>query len=69
MVMIKDNVQRILDELPQDVQLVVAAKTRPPDEILEAVESGVKIIGENYVQEAERAYAKEGLLTLCISTR
>ena len=58
--MIKDNVQRILGELPQDVQLVAAAKTRAPDEILEAVESGVKIIGENYVQEAERAYVKVG---------
>jgi pyridoxal phosphate enzyme (YggS family) len=58
--MIKDNVQRILGELSQDVQLVAAAKTRAPDEILEAVEAGVKIIGENYVQEAERAYAKVG---------
>ena len=58
--MIKDNVQRILGELPQEVQLVAAAKTRAPDEILEAVKSGVRIIGENYVQEAERAYAKVG---------
>jgi PLP dependent protein len=58
--MIKDNVQRILSELPLDIQLVAAAKTRGSDEILEAIESGVKIIGENYVQEAERAYAKVG---------
>ena len=56
--MIKDNVQRILGELPQEVQLVAAAETRAPDEIREAVKSGVSIIGENYVQEAERAYAK-----------
>jgi pyridoxal phosphate enzyme (YggS family) len=58
--MIKANVQRILGELPQDVQLVAAAKTRALDEILEAVESGVKIIGENYVQEAERVYDRIG---------
>ncbi len=52
---IKENVRRILDELPPGVQLVAAAKTREPREIAEAIEAGVKIIGENYVQEAERA--------------
>jgi len=54
--MIKHNVQKILAELPDGVELVAAAKTRTPEEILEAVEAGVKIIGENYVQEAKRAY-------------
>ena len=53
--MIKQNVSQILSELPDGVQLVAAAKTRKPEEILEAIESGVRIIGENYVQEAERA--------------
>jgi len=52
---IKQNVSQILSELPDGIQLVAAAKTRSPEEILEAVEAGVKIIGENYVQEAERA--------------
>ena len=33
-----------------------AEKFGSPREVLEAVESGVKIVGENYVQEAERAY-------------
>jgi len=54
--MIKQNVDQILNELPDEVQLVAAVKARVPEEILEAVESGVKILGENYVQEAERAY-------------
>jgi len=54
--MIKQNVDQILSELPDGVQLVAAVKTRAPEEILEAVESGVKILGENYVQEAERIY-------------
>ncbi len=57
---IKEDVQKVLSELPNGVELVAAAKTRAPEEILEAVESGVKIIGENYVQEAERAYEVVG---------
>ncbi len=58
--MIKQNVDQILSELPDGIQLVAAVKTRAPGEILEAVESGVKILGENYVQEAERAYEVVG---------
>lgn len=46
------NVRAILAELPAGVELVAAAKTRTAAEILEAVEAGVAIIGENYVQEA-----------------
>ena len=57
---IKENAQKILNELPGGVELMAAAKMRTPQEILEAVEAGVKIIGENYVQEAERAYATVG---------
>jgi len=58
--MIKENVIQILSELPQGVELVAAAKTREPAEVLEAIEAGIKIIGENYVQEAERAYELAG---------
>ena len=54
--MIKENVQKILSELPEGVELVGAAKTRTADEILEAINVGVKIIGENYVQEAEKVF-------------
>ena len=54
--MIKENVEKVLGELPQGVQLVGAAKTRIPEEIQEAVEAGLEIIGENYVQEAEKAF-------------
>jgi pyridoxal phosphate enzyme (YggS family) len=54
--MIKKNVKKILDELPKNVDLVAAAKTRTPEEILEAINAGVKIIGENYVQEAQKAF-------------
>lgn len=58
--MIAENVQRILKELPEGVTLVAAAKTRTPQEILEAIEAGIEIIGENYFQEAEAAYAVVG---------
>ena len=58
--MIKENVQGILGELPDGVELVAAAKTRTPEELLEAIQSGIKLIGENYAQEAERAYAVVG---------
>ncbi len=57
---IRESVQRILSELPVGVQLVAAAKTRPIEEVLEAIQSGVTIIGENYVQEAERVYSTIG---------
>jgi pyridoxal phosphate enzyme (YggS family) len=59
-VTIKQNVQQILNELPEGVILVAAAKTREPREIQEAIEAGIRIIGENYVQEAERAYREIG---------
>lgn len=58
--MIKQNVSQILNELPRGVELVAAAKMREPAEVLEAVNAGVKIIGENYVQEAQRAYRLVG---------
>jgi hypothetical protein len=54
--MIKENVRKLLDELPPGVKLVAAAKTRTPDEIQEAIDAGVNIIGQNYVQEAQNAF-------------
>jgi len=57
---IKQNVKQLLSELPEGVQLVAAAKARTAEEILEATEAGVQIIGENYVQEAEAAYSVIG---------
>jgi pyridoxal phosphate enzyme (YggS family) len=59
-VTIKQNVRNLLSELPDRVQLVAAAKTREPQEILEAVAAGVTIIGENYLQEAIRAHEVVG---------
>ena len=57
---IRENINSILDELPDGVELVAAAKARLPEEVLEAVQSGIKMVGENYVQEAEEAYEMVG---------
>lgn len=57
---ITQNVRQILSELPEGIKIVAAAKTREPREILEAINAGIGIIGENYVQEAERAYREIG---------
>jgi len=54
------NVMAILAELPPGVELVAAAKTRTAAEILEAVEAGIKTIGENYVQEAAKVFPAVG---------
>jgi pyridoxal phosphate enzyme (YggS family) len=54
--MVKERLKELLAELPPGVQLVGAAKTRTPEEILEAIEAGLEIVGENYVQETERAF-------------
>jgi pyridoxal phosphate enzyme (YggS family) len=59
-VQIAANVKAILAELPPGVELVAAAKTRTAAEILEAVDAGVKTIGENYVQEAAEAFPAVG---------
>jgi len=58
--LIRRNVARLLLEIPDGVQVVAAAKARTPREVLEAVEAGIEIIGENYVKEAKGAYALVG---------
>jgi pyridoxal phosphate enzyme (YggS family) len=57
---ITENVKTILAEIPPDVHVVAAAKTREPREVLEAIEAGICVIGENYVQELDRAYREIG---------
>jgi len=57
---IKENIRKLLNELPRGAELAAAAKGRTPEEVLQAVEAGVRVIGENYVQEAETARAAIG---------
>lgn len=51
-----ENYQRIRKEIPGNVTIVLAGKTRTPEEIMKVIEAGATDIGENYVQEAERIY-------------
>jgi hypothetical protein len=55
--MIKEKTKSILQNLPEGADLVVAAKDRSPEEIKQAIESGAKIIGENYLKQAKANYA------------
>ena len=57
---IAENVMNILKELPPGVRLLAATKSRSVEEILEAIDAGVDLIGENYVQEALKKYEKIG---------
>jgi pyridoxal phosphate enzyme (YggS family) len=57
---IDENVRRILESLPPGVRLLAATKSRSVNEILQAIEAGVDLIGENYVQEAMKKYEKIG---------
>jgi pyridoxal phosphate enzyme (YggS family) len=60
---IKANVQRVMETIeraarqsgrdPESIRLLAATKTRSVAEIRVAVEAGVRLFGENYVQEGE----------------
>jgi pyridoxal phosphate enzyme (YggS family) len=53
---IEKSVREILQSINQDVILVAASKTRAPEEVQAAIHVGIKAIGYNYLQEAERIY-------------
>jgi pyridoxal phosphate enzyme (YggS family) len=51
------NYKRIREEIPDNVTIVVAAKTRTAQDIEQAIDAGATDIGENYVQEAGSIYS------------
>lgn len=55
---IKQNIQLIRDSLPSSVKLVAVSKTRSVEEILEAIETGQVIFGENRAQEMADKHLK-----------
>ncbi len=58
---IKGNIQAACkrsNRNPEDITLVAATKTRTADEIRQAVQCGITIIGENIVQEAEAKFSQ-----------
>ena len=56
--MIRENVKRLLSEVPEGVALLAAAKERTADEISEAIRAGITIIGENYLQDAQKVLSE-----------
>lgn len=53
---VRENVLKILRQVPEGVILEAAAKGRPVEAVREAIDAGIGIIGENYIQEAEQHY-------------
>ena len=51
---IEGNYEEIRKSVPDRVVLVAAAKTRTAEEVAAAIRAGIRIVGHNYVQEAER---------------
>jgi len=48
---IKDNLNKIKESLPTQVELVAVSKTKPVADIMEAYKAGQRIFGENKIQE------------------
>jgi len=50
---IRTRVETLLQSIPKTVTPVAAAKTRTPDEVRVVLDGGIRLIGHNYVQEAD----------------
>jgi len=50
---IAENYRTLREEIPHDVTIVLAGKTKTAEEIAEAINAGATDIGQNYVQEGE----------------
>ena len=48
---IKENLQSIKSQIPNNITLVAVSKTKPNEDIMEAYKAGQRIFGENKVQE------------------
>jgi pyridoxal phosphate enzyme (YggS family) len=55
LIQVKDRIKEAAEACgrnPEHISLVAVSKTKSADQVLEAIEAGVTILGENYVQEA-----------------
>jgi len=50
----QNNYKKLREQIPDNITIVAAAKTRTAKEILEIIDIGATDIGHNYVQEAEQ---------------
>jgi PLP dependent protein len=53
---IKNNLEQILQSIPKACMLVAVSKTHPPELVLQAYEAGQRVFGENKVQEMAAKY-------------
>ncbi len=53
---IKDNLIKIKESLQKHVRLVAVSKFHPADAVIEAIEAGQNVFGENRVQEAAQKF-------------
>lgn len=53
---IKENLQHIKSQLPEQVTLVAVSKTKPVSDLMEAYKAGQRIFGENKIQEMAEKY-------------
>ena len=53
---IKDNLIKIKNELPKNVRLVAVSKFHPAAAVIEALDAGQNVFGENRVQEAAEKF-------------
>ncbi len=55
--MVRDNVQKIIGELPQGVELVAVIKGRSTEDILSVIDAGIKTLGVNYVKDVKNLFS------------
>ncbi|MCS7278438.1 MAG: YggS family pyridoxal phosphate-dependent enzyme [Thermodesulfobacteriaceae bacterium] len=54
---IKEKIEKVCLKIgrnPEEIKILGASKAQPVEKIKEAFEAGIKLFGENYVQEAEK---------------
>ncbi|HNY66837.1 MAG TPA: YggS family pyridoxal phosphate-dependent enzyme [Deltaproteobacteria bacterium] len=59
-----DNVREVLSTIPGNVDVVAVGKGHTALEIREAIDAGIRIIGENYLQEARSVIPELGSAAL-----
>lgn len=55
-----ENYTKLRKEIPKNITIVVACKTRTKEEVIEVIRAGATDIGYNYVQEAEKMHSELG---------
>lgn len=56
MMTISQNIDKILESIPENVKLIAVSKTKPKEDIIEAYEEGYRIFGENKPQELKQKF-------------